>query len=109
MLRDPHDHFRGRIVAVWDGGKVHHAAAKRVQSNRPETVTRPGYAPELNPAEHLWNRLKWVDRANVAPLDSDERHGQLQPLREQTADSASRLASFWKGASLPIQKAKLQE
>jgi hypothetical protein len=71
-------------------------------------VTLPGYAPELNPVEHVWNRLKWSDVANAAPLDSDELHRQLQPLLQQTADSVPRLASFWKGARLPIQKAKLQ-
>lgn len=108
FLRDLHYHFRGRIIVVWDGWKVHQAAAKLVRSRRLETVTLPGYAPELNPVEHLWNRLKWGDLANAAPADSDELHGQLRPLLRQTARSVSRLASFWKGARPPIQNAKLQ-
>jgi hypothetical protein len=108
MAMTGHYHFRGRIIVVWDGWKVHQAAAKLVQSKRLETVTLPGYAPELNPVEHVWNRLKWADLANAAPVDSDELHRQLQPLLQQTAASATRLASFWKGARLPIQKAKLQ-
>jgi len=108
FLRDLHYHFRGRIIVVWDGWKVHQAAAKLVRSNRLETVTLPGYAPELNPVEHVWNRLKWADLANAAPADSDELHRRLQPLLQQTADSVPRLASFWKGARLPILRTKLQ-
>jgi putative transposase len=106
FLRDLHYHFRGRILVVWDGWKVHHAAANLVHSMA--TVTLPGYAPELNPVEHVWNRLKWGDLANAAPADSDELHRRLQPLLRQTAASIPRLASFWKGARLPIQNAKLQ-
>ena len=108
FLRDLLYHFRGRVIVVWDGGKVHGSAAKLVQSPRLETVTLPAYAPELNPVEQIWNRLKWSDLANVAPVDSTELHGQLRPLLVQTALSTSRLKSFWKGAKLPLHKLKLQ-
>ena len=108
FLRDLHYHFRGRIIVVWDGWKVHQAAAKVVQSKRLETVTLPGYAPELNPVEQVWNRLKWSDLANAAPADSDELHQQLRPLLQQTSQSLPRLRSFWKGARLPLQKLNLK-
>jgi hypothetical protein len=108
FLRDLHYHFRGRIIVVWDGWKVHQAAANLVRSKRLETVTLPGYAPELNPVEHVWNRLKWGDLANAAPADADELHRLLLPLLRQTARSPARLRSFWKGARLTLQKAKLQ-
>ena len=108
FLRDLHYHFRGRIIVVWDGWKVHQAAAKLVASKRLETVTLPGYAPELNPVEQVWNRLKWSDLANAAPADSDELHRQLVPLLRQTANSVPRLCGFWKGARLHIHTAKLQ-
>ena len=45
FLRDLHYHFRGRIIVVWDGWKVHQAAAKLVQSKRLETVTCPVTPP----------------------------------------------------------------
>jgi hypothetical protein len=108
FLRDLHYHFRGRIIVVWDGWMVHQAAASVVRSKRLETVTLPGYAPELNPVEHLWNRLKWGDLANAAPADSDELHRQLRPLLQHTAQSPPRLRSFWQGARLPLQKLKLK-
>ncbi len=108
FLRDLHHHFRGRIIVVWDGWKVHQAAAKLVRSRRLETVTLPGYAPELNPVEQIWNRLKWSDLANAAPADSDQLHRQLKPLLQHTAQSLPRLRSFWKGARLPFHKLKLK-
>lgn len=108
FLRDLLYHFRGRLIVVWDGWKVHQAAAKLVKSSRLETVTLPGYAPELNPVEHIWNRLKWSDLANAAPADSDELHRQLRPLLHFTARSLARLLSFWKGARLPLYQMKLK-
>jgi transposase len=108
FLRDLHYHFRGKIIVVWDGWKVHQAAAKLVNSSRLETVTLPGYAPELNPVEQVWNRLKWSDLANAAPADSDELYRQLRPLLHFTARSLPRLLSFWKGAELPLDQLKLK-
>jgi len=108
FLRDLHYHIRGRIIVVWDGWKVHGAAAKLVASSRLETVTLPGYAPELNPVEQLWNRLKWTHLANDAPLDSTTLHDRLRPLLRQTALSLPSLKSFWAGAQLPLHTMKLQ-
>ena len=108
FLRDLLYHFRGRIIVVWDGWKVHDAAAKLVRSPRLETVSLPGYAPDLNPVEHIWNRLKWSYLANAAPADSTELHHQLRPLLLQTAQSLPQLISFWKGAKLPLHQLKLK-
>lgn len=108
FLRDLLYHFRGRIIVVWDGWKVHGTAAKLVKSSRLETVTLPGYAPELNPVEHIWNRLKWSYLANAAPADSTELHCQLQPLLRQTALASPQLISFWKGAKLTLHKLKMR-
>lgn len=108
FLRDLLRHLRGRIIVVWDGWKVHRTAAAKVRSRRLETVTLPGYAPELNPVEHIWNRLKWTHLANAAPADSTELHHQLRPLLHQTKLSIPRLQSFWQGAQLPLHKLKMQ-
>jgi len=108
FLRDLLGHFRGRIIVVWDGWKVHAAAAAQVNSSRLETATLPGYAPELNPVEQVWNRLKWADLANAAPADSNELHRQLQPLLTKTAKSFDRLRSFWLGARLHVPTLKLK-
>ena len=108
FLRDLLRHLRGRVIVVWDGWKVHEAAARLVASSRLETVTLPGYAPELNPVEQIWNRLKWTHLANAAPADATELHKRLQPLLLQTKLSLPRLISFWQGAKLPLHKMKLR-
>ena len=107
FLRDLLRHFRGRVIVVWDGWKVHATAAKLIDSDRLETVTLPGYAPVLNPVEHIWNRIKWTDLANAAPADSDDLYKQLWPCLIRTARSHNRLVSFWAGAKLPLHKLKL--
>jgi hypothetical protein len=43
----------------------------------------PPYAPDLNPVEHLWNKGKRTDRANLAAAD---RHLQLQEDQIHEAD-----------------------
>lgn len=59
----------GRLLVIWDGLPAHRGqaikdflasgAAARIQLER-----LPGYAPELNPIEGLWNYLKHVELAN---------------------------------------------
>lgn len=107
FLRDLHTHIRGRILVVWDGWKPHAAAARLVASSRIETVTLPGYAPELNPVEQLWNYLKWTKLANDACADSNELHAKLKPLLWQTRLTSHRLHSFFLAAQLPFQNMKL--
>lgn len=108
FLRDLLRHFRGKVIVVWDGWKPHAAAARTVDSARLEAVTLPGYAPELNPVEQLWNRLKWGHLANAAPRDAGELHEQLRPLLSRTVRDHVQLRSFWNGAELPLHKQKLQ-
>lgn len=87
FLRDLLQHFRGRVIVVWDGWKVHGAALRQVASSRIEGVTLPAYAPELNPVEQIWGRLKWSDLANDAFMDSTELLSRLRPLLCETAQS----------------------
>jgi transposase len=65
---------RGKLLVIWDGAPIHRGqpvkdflragAAKRLHLER-----LPGYAPELNPAEGLWNYLKRVELGNVCCPD----------------------------------------
>jgi len=43
----------------------------------------PGYAPDLNPAEGVWNYLKRVELANVCCSDLRELRRQLIRARER--------------------------
>jgi transposase len=60
----------GKLLLIWDGAPIHrgqpikqflaHGAAKRLHLEQ-----LPGYAPELNPVEGVWNYLKRVELGNV--------------------------------------------
>jgi transposase len=70
----------GKLVVIWDGSPIHHGqvvkdflaagAAQRLHLER-----LPGYAPDLNPDEGIWNYLKRVELGNVCATDlADLRH-----------------------------------
>ena len=63
FLRQLLRQIRGKVLVIWDGAPIHRCqpikdvlvagAARRLQLEQ-----LPGYAPELNPAEGVWNLLK---------------------------------------------------
>lgn len=60
----------GKLLIIWDGAPIHrgqpikdflaHGAAKRIHLEQ-----LPGYAPDLNPVEGIWNYLKCRELGNV--------------------------------------------
>lgn len=60
----------GRILLILDRWNVHRAAVRqwqREQRGRLHVEWLPAYAPELNPAEQIWNHAKYSDLANFVP------------------------------------------
>jgi len=75
FLRQLLRHRRGPIVLFWDGGKIHRRHDGQVflhRHPRLEVHRFPGYAPELNPDEFVWTKVKqeW----------SNSTHDGLVPL-----------------------------
>ena len=71
FLRDLLRHLRGPVELLWDGGSIHKREdVTAFRSRHPRlTVHRfPAYAPELNPDEFVWTKMK-SDLANGAPED----------------------------------------
>jgi transposase len=83
------DQVAGHLTVIWDGAPIHRShvikeflregAAKRLHLER-----LPGYAPDLNPDEGVWNYLKRVELANVCCRD-------LAELTEQVRQAEQRL------------------
>ena len=90
LLRNFMKHRRIRVLLVLDGHPAHAAkvVAEYVQSlrGRLELHFLPGYAPELNPDEFVWNHLK---RQGVSkkPLRADES------LRNRVASDLAQIES----------------
>jgi len=76
-------HVAGKLLIIWDGAPIHRGqavkrfltagGAKRIHLER-----LPGYAPELNPDEGIWQYLKRVELKNVVCQNSTELRVQLR-------------------------------
>ena len=63
-------HVAGKLLVLWDGAPIHRSrVVKEYLSNgaahRIHLEQLPGYAPELNPAEGIWNYLKRIELKNL--------------------------------------------
>ncbi len=58
----------GKVLVIWDGAPTHRGrlvkAFLQEQGERIELAQLPGYTPELNPEEGIWQYLKHVELAN---------------------------------------------
>jgi transposase len=78
----------GKIVVIWDGAPIHRgheikALLKRGAARRLHLEQLPGYAPDLNPDEGIWNYLKRVELGNVCCGDLDQLHRKLIQAKER--------------------------
>jgi transposase len=78
----------GKLLLIWDGSPIHRGQAvkdflKRGAARRLHLEQLPGYAPDLNPDEGVWNYLKRVELANVCCSDLQELRRQLIRARER--------------------------
>lgn len=65
--------LRRRVIFVLDRLNVHRAAARHLLARHADTVEvewLPPYAPDLNPAEGIWDHTKYADLANYIPADT---------------------------------------
>ena len=80
--------IRGKVLVIWDGSPIHKGqpikdylaagAAKRLHLER-----LPGYAPDLNPDEGIWNYLKRVELKNRCCRDLAELRVELRRAKER--------------------------
>ncbi len=78
----------GKIVLIWDGSPIHRAHEikdflKRGAAKLLHLEQLPGYAPDLNPDEGIWNYLKRVELGNVCCTDLDHLQKELIRARER--------------------------
>jgi len=78
----------GKIVLIWDGSPIHRANAlkdflKRGAAKRLHLEQLPGYAPDLNPDEGIWNYLKRVELGNVCCSDFDHLYREIIRAKER--------------------------
>jgi transposase len=78
----------GKLLIIWDGAPIHKGQAitdflKRGAAKRLHLERLPGYAPDLNPDEGIWNYLKRVELQNRCCRDLAELRGELRRAKER--------------------------
>lgn len=94
-----------RILLVWDRWNVHRSATRRLLERGAERVQvewLPAYAPELNPAEHVWNHAKYTDLANFLPDDVRHLEEAVDESLEAMPHRPNLLRSFIHAAKLNL-------
>ena len=80
--------IRGKVLLIWDGSPIHKGqpikdflaagAARRLHLEH-----LPGYAPDLNPDEGVWNYLKRVELKNRCCADLAKLRLELRRATER--------------------------
>jgi len=98
-------HLPHGLILVMDRWPVHRSGARRFRRRLPRRVKiewLPPYAPELNPAEQVWNRSKYTDLANFIPDDIVDLSREVYRSIRHMRCEQSLLKSFFKKAQLKL-------
>lgn len=91
-----------RLTVVWDRLKAHQAAAHRLPKPTYETISLPGYAPDLNPDEWVWRQAKHVDLKNACPTDTGDLHRHVHDSLCSMHKRPRLLKGFFRAAGLSL-------
>jgi transposase len=97
----------GKLLVIWDGAPIHRCqavkdflaqgGAKRIHLER-----LPGYAPELNPQEGVWNLLKRRELKNLCAADFDQLATELVRAKERLRHRKTILRQCIAHAGFPL-------
>jgi transposase len=99
--------LKGAALVIWDGSPIHRRVAVKefieaVGTRNLQVETLPPYAPDLNPAEWLWQHLKHVEMANLSCRDLEELHEEFHLALGRIRGKPRLFPSFFAGAQLPL-------
>lgn len=93
-----------RLLVVWDGSPIHRRQAVQdfVADLRGRILLErfPGYAPDLNPVEWLWQHLKHVVLRNLVTHDLEELHLEYHLAIGRIRNKHHLIQSFFQDALL---------
>jgi transposase len=103
FLRGLLRHLRGAVIVVWDNGTIHGGEAIRALQDRYPRLHLyrfPGYAPELNPDEGVWQLAKRA-LANGRPDSQRQLARHLRAQLTRLRCSQPLLRGCVRGSALP--------
>ena len=107
FLKQLRRHIPGPMTVVWDRSNIHDRskAVRAYLAEHPEIKTEPfpGYAPEANPDESVWEHTKHGRLANFAPADTAELRSELIGELRRLQRSPALLSAFVRHARIPVR------
>lgn len=95
-----------RVIFVMDRLPAHRSAAKRLAGRYGHKAAAvewlPAYAPDLNPAEQVWDRAKYHDLPNFIPDDAEHLRHEVEASITNAAKQQRLLRSFFAWAKLKL-------
>jgi transposase len=94
-----------KFLLFWDRATIHRGeAVKEFLATTPpgqfQIELLPGYAPDLNPDEGVWNHLKEHELANVSCMDLAELRSELAAAAQRLQRRPELIRSFFQEAGL---------
>jgi len=107
FLKQLKRHIPGPMTILWDRGNVHDRSkvVRAYLAGHPEIVTEkfPGYAPETNPDEMVWQHSKHARLSNFTPEDIAELRATVVAELERLHGKPDLLSAFIRHARVPIR------
>jgi transposase len=97
----------GKLFIIWDGASIHRCQAlkdflARGAAKRIHLEQLPGYAPELNPQEGVWNLLKRRELKNVCCCDLWQAEDELRHAKARLRHRKPILLQCFAHAGCPV-------
>ena len=106
-LKQLRRHIPGPVTILWDRSNIHDRSkvVRAYLAEHPEIVTEklPGYAPEADPDESVWEHTKHGRLANFAPEDTAELRAVLVEEFERIHRKPELLRAFIRHAKVPVR------
>ena len=98
--------INGFLYILWNNITIHRSRIVKdfLKTNNDRLITRriPGYSPELNPDEYVWNTLKYQELPNFCPANMDDLKNRVISTMNKLKSDTEKLRNIIKGSSLPL-------
>jgi len=100
-----HRHLPRRLIVILDRWNAHRKAVRVLQERGADWLDPewlPPYAPDLNPAEQVWNHAKYSDLANFIPDDLADLDRAVRSSMAGQRNQPSLIRSYFHLAGLKL-------
>jgi transposase len=107
FLKHLRHEITGKLMVIWDGSPIHRKEVTRFMAEggakHIHLELLPAYAPDLNPAEGVWQQLKNVELRNVTCQNLSQLRRELSLAIIRLRSKPQVVRSFFAGAGLSIE------